>query len=153
MYWIHFQNKHTFMHQKTLLHTLFSLVFKIVEILQYILNYFNIFGKLSPWGKISKTAMWWLFSFTDKANEIISLALSSGELMNLTRSLVPVCEITRSGFFLSQGLYNVSWLYKNFVITATFICNRFFMQIFHCWISCNNCARSFYAVCWDCLAL
>ena len=31
MYWIHFQDIHTFTYQKTLLHILFLLVFKIVE--------------------------------------------------------------------------------------------------------------------------
>ena len=31
VYWIHFQNIHTFTYQKTLLHILFLLVFKIVE--------------------------------------------------------------------------------------------------------------------------
>ena len=34
VYWIHFQNIHTFTYQKTLLHTLFCLFFKIVENLQ-----------------------------------------------------------------------------------------------------------------------
>ena len=35
---MHFENIHTFTYQKTLLHTLLLLVFKIVENLQYILN-------------------------------------------------------------------------------------------------------------------
>ena len=34
VYWIHFQNIHTFTYQKTLLHTPFCLFFKIVENLQ-----------------------------------------------------------------------------------------------------------------------
>ena len=34
LYWIHFQNIHTFTYQKTLLYTLLLLVFKIVESLQ-----------------------------------------------------------------------------------------------------------------------
>ena len=38
MYWIHFQYIHTFIYQKTLLHTFLLFVFKIVESLQYILN-------------------------------------------------------------------------------------------------------------------
>ena len=38
VYWIHLQNMHTFTYQKTLLHTLLLLVFKIVERLQCILN-------------------------------------------------------------------------------------------------------------------
>ena len=38
VYWIHFQNKYTFTFQKTLLHTLLFLVFKIVENLQRILK-------------------------------------------------------------------------------------------------------------------
>ena len=40
--WIHFQNIHTFTYQKTLVHTLLFLVFKIVEILQSILNFIVI---------------------------------------------------------------------------------------------------------------
>ena len=36
------------------------------------------------------------------------------------------------------------WLHKNYVITASFICNRFSMQMFYCWISNYNCARSFF---------
>ena len=38
VYWIHFQNIHTFIYQKTLLPTLLLLVFKIVESLQCILK-------------------------------------------------------------------------------------------------------------------
>ena len=38
LYWIHFQNIHTFAYQKTLLHTLLLLVFKMLENLQCILN-------------------------------------------------------------------------------------------------------------------
>ena len=38
VYWIHFQNINTFTYQKTLLHTLFLLVFIIVRSLQRILN-------------------------------------------------------------------------------------------------------------------
>ena len=38
VYWIHFQNIHTFTCQKRLLHTLLLLVFKILESLQCILN-------------------------------------------------------------------------------------------------------------------
>ena len=38
LYWIHFQNIHTFTYQKTLLHTLLLLVFKIVESLRCILK-------------------------------------------------------------------------------------------------------------------
>ena len=38
VHWIHFQNIHTFTYQKTLLHTLLLLVFKIVESLQCILK-------------------------------------------------------------------------------------------------------------------
>ena len=40
VYWIHFWNKHTFTYQKTLLHTLLLLVFKIVKSLQNILRMF-----------------------------------------------------------------------------------------------------------------
>ena len=64
---------------------------------------------LSPQGRIPKTAIWWPFYFTDKANEIISLAISSGELTVL-RSLVSVCRITRSVFFfLRQGFMALVW--------------------------------------------
>ena len=38
VYWIHFQNIHTFTYQKTLLHTLLLLVSKIVESLKCILK-------------------------------------------------------------------------------------------------------------------
>ena len=38
VYWIHFQNIHTFTYLKTLLHTLLLLVFKIAESLQCILK-------------------------------------------------------------------------------------------------------------------
>ena len=38
VYWINFQNIHTFTYQKTLLHTLLLPVFKVVESLQCILN-------------------------------------------------------------------------------------------------------------------
>ena len=38
VYWIHFQNIHTFTYLKTFLHTLLLLAFKIVESLQCILN-------------------------------------------------------------------------------------------------------------------
>ena len=38
IYWIHFQNIHSFTYQKTLLHTLLLVVFRIVETLQFILN-------------------------------------------------------------------------------------------------------------------
>ena len=39
VYWTHFQNIHTFTYQKTLLHTLLLLVFKIVESLQLLQTY------------------------------------------------------------------------------------------------------------------
>ena len=39
MYWIHFQDIHTFTYQKILLHTLLWLLFKIVESLQCIRNF------------------------------------------------------------------------------------------------------------------
>ena len=39
VYWIHFQNIHTFSYQKTLLHTLLVLVSKIVKSLQWILKW------------------------------------------------------------------------------------------------------------------
>ena len=105
---------------------------------------------LSPRGRIPETAIWWLFSFTDQANELISLAISSGELTDL-RQLVPVCKITMSGFFQSQACimfhgFSASswkWLHKNCVITASFICNRFSIQMFCYWISNFNCARPF----------
>ena len=58
---------------------------------------------------IPETAISGPFSVMDKANEIISLAISLGELTDL-RPLKPVCRINRSVFFLSQGLHNVSWL-------------------------------------------
>ena len=38
VYWIHFNNIHAFTYQKTLLHTLFLLVFKTIESTQCILN-------------------------------------------------------------------------------------------------------------------
>ena len=42
VYWIHFQNIHTFTYQKTLHHTLLLLAFKIVESLQCILKGFKV---------------------------------------------------------------------------------------------------------------
>ena len=45
VYWIHFQNIYTFTYQKTLFHTLLSLVFKIVESLQCILKLILVFDK------------------------------------------------------------------------------------------------------------
>ena len=42
VYWIHFQNIHTFTYQKTLLHTLLSFISKIVESLQCILKIYGI---------------------------------------------------------------------------------------------------------------
>ena len=52
---------------------------------------------LSPRGTTPKTAIWWHFPITDKANEIISLTISSDELTDL-RLLVPVSIVTRSAF-------------------------------------------------------
>ena len=49
VYWIHFQNIHTLTYQKTLLHTLLLLVFKIVESLQYI---FNKLPMSTTWQKV-----------------------------------------------------------------------------------------------------
>ena len=43
MYWVHFQNINTFTYQKTLLHTLLLLLFKIVESLQCILHEKSLF--------------------------------------------------------------------------------------------------------------
>ena len=44
VYWIHFQDIHTFIQKKALLHTILLLAFKIVESLQCILNYSKIFA-------------------------------------------------------------------------------------------------------------
>ena len=49
VYWINFQNIHTLTYQKTLLHTLLLLVFKIVESLQYI---FNKLPMSTTWQKV-----------------------------------------------------------------------------------------------------
>ena len=43
VYWIHFQNIHTFTYQKTSLHTLLLLDFEIVESLQFILNILKLY--------------------------------------------------------------------------------------------------------------
>ena len=59
---------------------------------------------LSPRRRIPETAICWPFPFTDKANEIISLAISLGKLTDL-RSLVPVCRTTRSAFFFQIWAY------------------------------------------------
>ena len=37
-----------------------------------------------------------------------------------------------------------NWLLKNYVITASFVSNRFSMQMFQCWLSNYKCARSFF---------
>ena len=47
---------------------------------------------LFPRRIIPETAICWPFPFTDKANEIISLAISSSKVTDL-RSLVSVCRI------------------------------------------------------------
>ena len=51
VYWIHFQNIHTFTYQKILLHTLLLLVSKIDKSLQYILSHFHLRWSFSanPW--------------------------------------------------------------------------------------------------------
>ena len=96
-----------------------------------LLTSLDFLENLSPQGTISETGIWWSFSFTDKANEIISLAISSGKLTNLGSRL------TFHGFSTSSQ----NQLHKNYVITARFICNRFSTQIVS--ISKYNCARSF----------
>ena len=53
VYWIHFQNIHTFKYKKTLLYKLLMLNFKITESLQCILKVFNTM--------ISRGWMWGLF--------------------------------------------------------------------------------------------
>ena len=72
VYWIFFQNIRTFSYQKTLLHTLLLLAFKVVESLQCILKQVNFWISLSPktwllmdrsleleWVKIrAKTMIW-----------------------------------------------------------------------------------------------
>ena len=63
---------------------------------KYSLTPLAFLENLSPRGIILEAAICWPFSFTDKAHEIISLAISSGHLTDL-RSLVPVCRTTRSG--------------------------------------------------------
>ena len=52
-----------------------------------------ILENLSLWGTFLETAVWCYFSFTDKANEIISLAISSSELMSLLKPLEKICRI------------------------------------------------------------
>ena len=98
-----------------------------------LLTSLDFLENLSPQAAISETGIWGSFSFTDKANEIISLAISSGKLTNLGSRL------TFHGFSTSSQ----NWLHKNYVITARFICNGFSTQMFHCSISKYNCARSF----------
>ena len=65
---------------------------------KHFLTHLAFLEKLSPWGMIPETTISWPFSVTDKANEIISLAISSGELTDL-RPLKPLCRINRSVFF------------------------------------------------------
>ena len=67
---------------------------------------------LSSHRTIPEIAVWWSFGLMDKANEVVSLGISSGELTDL-KSLVPVCTIVRSGLFSSQNIH-VSWLYYEF---------------------------------------
>ena len=100
---------------------------------------------LYPRGIILEAAICWPFSFTDKANEINSLVISSDEQTDL-RSLVPVSRITRSGFvyvradIMFHGFSGNSqkWLQKNSVIIVSFVCNRFYR-----WISKNTCFKSY----------
>ena len=47
MYWIHFQNIHTFTYQKTLLHTLLLLVSKIIKSLQCIPKVYEVINCLN----------------------------------------------------------------------------------------------------------
>ena len=51
MYCIQFQNIRTFTYEKTLLHTLFLLVFKIVQRLQCILNFDHLLEQWLTGGK------------------------------------------------------------------------------------------------------
>ena len=100
---------------------------------------------LSDRSTIPKTAIWWSFSFTDKANEIILLAISSGELTDW-RSLVLLCTITRSGItHYFMNLVRAPWngFTRINAITASFIYNRFSMQMFYYWIFNYNSARTF----------
>ena len=52
VYWMHFQNIHSFTYQKTLLHTILLLVFEIAESLQCFLNITA--GKITPHLKFVK---------------------------------------------------------------------------------------------------
>lgn len=83
--------------------TVYIVIFKLY--FQTVVNILRFLKNLSPGGNIPQTGLWWPFPFTDKANEIIPSATSSGELTGL-RSLVSVCIKTGSVFFLSQGLHN-----------------------------------------------
>ena len=105
---------------------------------------------LYPRGIILEAAICWPFSFTDKANEINSLVISSDEQTDL-RSLVPVSRITRSGFvyvradIMFHGFSGNSqkWLQKNSVIIVSFVCNRFYR-----WISKTHVSRVIWSYEW-----
>ena len=63
---------------------------------------FSVFlENLSHRARIPETAVQWPFTFTDKANEITSLAISSNKLTGLR---LPACIITRSGIFPKSGV-------------------------------------------------
>ena len=55
VYWIHFQYIHTSTYQKTLVHRLLLLVFKIVKSLQCILKWYCRYGCYIFWKKLSIT--------------------------------------------------------------------------------------------------
>ena len=59
VYWIHFQNIHTFTYQKTLLHTFLQLVFSIGESLQCILTEKEIFSKILYYHALNVTLEYW----------------------------------------------------------------------------------------------
>ena len=110
---------------------------------------------LYPRGIILEAAICWPFSFTDKANEINSLAISSDEQTDL-RSLMPVSRITRSGFvyvradIMFHGFSGNSrkWLQKNSVIIVSFVCNRFYR-----WISKTHVSRVIWSYEWKTFAV
>ena len=82
VYWLNFQNIHTFTYQKTLLHTLLLLVCKIVKSLQcilndiyYLLQYKNFVEIFSPIIETLLLQVMPLIYLSDEKNYIIKLGL------------------------------------------------------------------------------
>ena len=79
VHWIHFQNRRTFIYQKTLLHTLLLLVFKTVKAFIVSLN----FSFLVPWLSLQPTSVYQILNWGFARGLIFIVAcLQSWEYLN-----------------------------------------------------------------------